>query len=113
MKLINKKNNKILASKIKVANNFFSRSKGLLGRTKMEDEEALHIIPCSSIHSFFMKFNFDAVFLDKSNKVIHIIENMPAWRTSKICLLGHSVIELPAGVIKNTETSVGDVLEFV
>ena len=113
MKLINKKNERILADNIKVANNSFTRLKGLLGRHSLDRGEGLHIIPCTSIHSFFMKFRFDAIFINKKNEVIHLIENMPAWGISKICFSAYSVVELPSGVINQTETDVGDVLIFL
>ncbi|HBG50011.1 MAG TPA: DUF192 domain-containing protein [Cyanobacteria bacterium UBA9971] len=113
MKLINKSNNKILADNLKIADNFFKRLIGLLGRKALDKGEGLHIIPCTSIHSFFMKFRFDAIFLNKNNEVVYLIQNMPAWHVSKICFSGYSVVELPPDVIKDTETSVGDVLEFL
>jgi len=113
MKLINKTRDKILAENLIVADNFFSRSKGLLGKKSLPDNEALLIIPCSSIHSFFMKFEFDAVFLNKKNEIVYIIQGMQAWRTSKICLEAHSVIELSSGKIRETFSEVGDFLEFV
>ena len=113
MKLINKKNDKILANNLKIADNFFKRVKGLLGRKALDKGEGLHIIPCNSIHSFFMKFNFDAIFLNKNNEVVYLIEEMPAWHVSKICFSAYSVVELQSGVIKETETSISDVLEFL
>lgn len=113
MKLINKKNGKSLADNLEIANNPFTRLKGLLGRNALNEGEGLHIIPCNSIHSFFMKFRFDAIFLNKKNEVVYLIQNMPAWRVSEICFSGYSVVELSAGVIKETETTIDDVLEFL
>jgi len=113
MKLINKNNGKILADNLKIADSFFKRLKGLLGRNSFNKGEGLHIISCSSIHSFFMKFRFDAIFLNKNNEIVYLIQNMPAWRVSEICFSAYSVVELPSGIIKETETSVGDVLEYL
>lgn len=113
MKLINKTSNKILADKLEIADNSFKRLKGLLGKNRLGKGEGLHIIPCSSIHSFFMKFNFDAIFINKKNEVVYLIENMPAWRVSKLCFSAYSVVELPAGTIKISETKVSDILEFL
>lgn len=112
MKLINKKNGQILADKLEIADTSSKRGKGLLGKKSLNKGEGLHIIPCNSIHSFFMKFKFDTIFINKKNEVVYLIESMPAWKISKICFSAHSVIELPSGVIKETETSVGDILEF-
>jgi len=113
MKLINNKNGAIICENLKTADNSFSRMKGLLGRTGLNKGEGLHITPCNSIHSFFMKFKFDAIFINKKNEIVYLTENMPAWRFSEICFSAHSVIELPAGIIKETETTVGDILEFI
>jgi uncharacterized membrane protein (UPF0127 family) len=113
MKLINQKNGQILANRIKIANNPFTRAFGLLGKSNLNKGEGLHIIPCNGIHSFFMQFKFDAVFLNKNNEVVHLIRNMPEWRASKIYFSAHSVAELPAGVIDETATTLGDVLEFM
>jgi len=112
MKLINKKNEKILADNLEIANGYFSRMRGLLGRKSLEKGKGMYINSCNSIHSFFMKFKFDAVFINKKNEVIYLIEHMPAWRVSKICFSACSVIELPSGVIKDTQTNIGDLLEF-
>ncbi len=112
MKLINTKNRNILANKLEIADNPFKRMKGLLGMRHLSKGKGLHIIPCNSIHSFFMKFNFDAIFINKKNMVVYMIENMPAWQVSKICFDAHSVVELPAGILQITETKVGDILEF-
>lgn len=113
MQLINKTNGQVLADKLETANTPFRRMKGLLGREKLETGEGLHIIPCSSIHSFFMKFVFDAIFIDKNNKIRHLIEKMPPGRISRLCFTAYSVIELPAGTICRTSTKIGDKLEFI
>jgi len=60
-----------------------------------------------------MKFRFDAIFINKKNEVVYLIEDMPAWRISEICFSVYSVIELPSGVIRETETKIGDSLEFL
>ena len=59
-----------------------------------------------------MKFKFDAIFINKKNEIVYLTENMPAGRISKACFSAHSVIELPSGIVKETETAVGDILEF-
>ncbi|NLF84005.1 MAG: DUF192 domain-containing protein [Candidatus Gastranaerophilales bacterium] len=113
MKLINKTNGQVLADKLEIANTPFRRMKGLLGREKLEDGEGLHIIPCNNIHSFFMKFVFDAIFIDKKNKIRHLVEKMPPGRVSRLCFTAHSVVELPPGTICSTGSKIGDELEFV
>ena len=66
-------------------------------------------MPCESVHTFFMKFPIDLVYLDKQRKVRKVRHAVPAWRLSA-CLSAHSVLELPAGTVERTGTAVGDEL---
>ncbi|MDD3150545.1 MAG: DUF192 domain-containing protein [Candidatus Gastranaerophilales bacterium] len=110
MKIINAKNSKIIAEEIVVAKNFFSRIKGLLGQKVME--RPLLIEPCRSIHSVGMKFKFDAVFLNKNNEVVYLIEEMKPVRFSPIVFESKKVLELPVETIKNNCIQKGDIIEF-
>jgi uncharacterized membrane protein (UPF0127 family) len=113
MKIINKTNQKLITDKVKIANNVFSRMIGLLNRSNLEQGEGLLIIPCNSIHSIGMKFNFDAVFLDKNNKVQHLIKDIKPWKVLPVIFSAHSTLELPAGTIDIAEIKVNDYLEFI
>ncbi|MGB0125511.1 MAG: DUF192 domain-containing protein, partial [Silvibacterium sp.] len=73
--------------------------------------EGLWIIPCESVHTFFMKFPIDLVYLDRSKLVKKVTSNVPPWRLSA-CLSAHSIIELPSGTIHSTRTVPGDQLDF-
>lgn len=113
MKAINKSNQKLIADRIKVADNPITRMRGLLNRSSLGKGEGLLIIPCNSIHSFFMKFNFDAVFLTKDNKVVHIIKNMKPWKLSPIIFSAYKTLELPSGVTDEAKLQINDILEFI
>ena len=113
MQIINSSNQKIVADKAKIANNLITRIIGLLYRSNLNKGEGLLITPCNGIHSFGMRFNFDAVFLDKNNKVQHLIKNMSPWRTSPIIKSAHSTLELPSGIIDEAEIKTGDILQFI
>lgn len=93
-----------------LADNPIRRIIGLLRHTGLNAGDGLLIQPCNSIHSFFMKFRFDAVFLSRDGEVLHLIEDMAPWRISKMVFRGHSVLELPSGVIAQTATRLGDKL---
>lgn len=112
MKIINKTNQKIIAANVKVADKFFSRLIGLLNRSYLAENEGLWLVPCKSIHSFGMKFNFDAVFLDKSGKVISLIKNIKSNRILPSVKNTYSVIEVASGTIEKAGINVGDILEF-
>ena len=70
MKIINISKNTILADKAEMADTFFKRLIGLLNRKSLGKGEALILSPANCIHSFFMRFSIDVLFLDKSNKVV-------------------------------------------
>lgn len=91
-----------------VAATMWSRVQGLLGRKGLEPGEGLLITPCNSIHSMWMRFRFDALFLDREGTVLHAIHDMKAWRISRIVFGAHQVLELPSGVIAATGTEKGD-----
>jgi hypothetical protein len=96
----------------RVAETSATRVVGLLHDTGLAEGDGLWIIPCNSIHSIWMKFVFDAVFLDKKLRVVHLVREMKPWRISKIKFSAHSVLELPPGVIAATGTEIGDQFEM-
>ncbi len=101
-----------LTDRGRVADTFLTRLVGLLRDQHLEPGDGLWITPCNSIHSIGMKFVFDAVFLDKNLKVVHLMSDMKAWRASPMVWSAHSVLELPAGTILRTATQLGDQFEM-
>jgi len=95
-----------------VADGFLTRLVGLLRHQKLEDGDGLWIAPCNSIHSIGMRFDFDAIFLDKNLRVVHLVREMKPTRISKIVFAAHSVLELPAGLIARSGTQLGDQFEM-
>src|ERR1051326_6300569 len=98
-----------LGNAVDVADTSAKRRVGLLKHKKLEPGTGLWILPCESVHTFFMKFPIDLVYLDKRRKVKKVRHAVPAWRLSA-CLTAHSVLELPAGTVKQSGTAVGDEL---
>jgi uncharacterized membrane protein (UPF0127 family) len=101
----------VLADAASVADSSESRRTGLLKHTGLAPGDGLWIVPCESVHSFFMKFTIDVLYLDRQHKVKKIRPEMVPWRASA-CLTAHSVLELPAGTIARTGTVAGDQLEI-
>ncbi len=112
MKISNLTRNSLLADKAELAIGLGQRLKGLLGRHGLDKGEGLVIKPCSSVHTFFMRFAIDVIFVDKANQVAKTIEDMQPFRMSNPFLSAHLVIELPVGTIRKTNTRVGDRLEL-
>ena len=77
----------------------------------MAPEEGLWIVPCPMIHTFFMKFPIDVLFLDRGLKVARVIEDLKPWRLSPWVFRAHSVLELAGGVLKGS-VQAGDQLEI-
>ena len=96
---------------VDVADTSAKRRTGLLKHQRLEPGEGLWIRPCESVHTFFMKFPIDLVYVDKQRKVRKVRHAVPAWRVSA-CLVAESVLELPAGTAERTQTKPGDVLAF-
>lgn len=104
----NETRNTVLADKAAFADNIFSRFLGLMGRQSLAPGEALFIVGDNAIHSLFMRFQFDAAFINSDGVVLYAIHSMKQWRASKFVRGAKSVLELPAGVLQATQTEVGD-----
>ena len=73
-----------------------ARLRGLLGRSGLPSGEGLLLRPAASIHTAFMRFAIDAVFLDRANQVVKVASSLGPWRTAA-CRGARAVLELPAG----------------
>lgn len=104
--------NTLLADRAEKADTFLKRFKGLMGVRELPLGEGLHIAPCNSIHTFFMKIPIDVLYLDASQQVVDINHAIAPWRVSRIYFDAKSVLELPAGTAAAAQTQPGDRLEF-
>lgn len=91
------KENEVVLENVVIADRFFSRLKGLMGKNTIEDEEGLLIRPCNSIHTFFMKFNLDIAFIDNNFMVLEIYRDLAPNKLSKIYKKSKFVIESKTG----------------
>jgi uncharacterized protein len=101
-----------LGDSIETADSSSKRRTGLLKHTSLAEGAGLWIVPCEAIHTFFMRFPIDVVYIDKKRHVRKLVRALQPWRMS-MCLPAHSVIELPAGTIERTRTQVGDELQII
>jgi len=101
----------VLATRLEAAHTGEKRRKGLLGRDGLAAGGGLWIAPCESVHTFFMRFPIDLVYLDRECRIKKARSEVGPWRLSA-CLSAHSVLELPAGTIRETRTERGDTLEI-
>jgi len=110
----NKTRETFVATDVSVADNYFRRLVGLLGKTKRWAKlgRGLWIIPSRGVHSIGMLFPIDLVFLSKDRMVVHVEEHFRPFRISRISLKATSVLELPTHAIYRSRTQVGDNLEI-
>ncbi len=100
----------LIANEVNLADSFISRLLGLMFK-EIEHAKALVVKPTQSIHTCFMKFNIDVVFLNRENKIVKIIRNMKPWRVTGFYFSASQVLELPAGKLP-LDVQVGQELEF-
>jgi uncharacterized membrane protein (UPF0127 family)/CheY-like chemotaxis protein len=92
-----------------VADHPLRRMRGLIGRVSLPPDEGLLLRPAPAIHTGFMRFPIDAMFLDSELKVLSIVENLPPWRTAAN-RKARAVLELAAGEVRRRGVEVGDQL---
>jgi len=113
MKIINKTRGITLAENAIIAKTPLKRMVGLLNRRQFEQGEALIIKPCNSIHTFFMHFAIDVIFVNSNNRITRTIRSMRPFRISGIYLSALFSIELPAGTLAKTSTQTGDYIAII
>ena len=101
----------VLADAADVADTSAKRRVGLLKHDRLAPGQGLWIVPCESVHSFFMRFAIDLVYLDRKHRVRKVRHAMAPWRVSA-CLTAHSIVELPAGTVKASGTEPCDQLQI-
>jgi uncharacterized protein len=101
-----------VCERVGVADNPLTRLKGLLGRARLEPSEGLLIRPTSSIHTCFMRFPIDALFLDRDLVVLRVERHLRPWRFAGR-RGAKAVLELAAGESARRGVQVGDRLELL
>jgi uncharacterized membrane protein (UPF0127 family) len=97
-----------LMARVEVADTPLSRMVGLLGRKGLGRDAALHITPCNAIHTFFMGFALDLVFLDAEMRVTRVVRDVGPGRMVFGGRGAHSVIELESGWLPEGAVKPGD-----
>jgi uncharacterized membrane protein (UPF0127 family) len=112
VKLKIKYNEKILSENILLADTLWSRLIGLMFKKELLEADGLMLDPCRSIHTFFMRYSLDIVFINSKNEIIKIIRDLKPWRMTWIYLNACKTLELPAGKLPQ-DVSIGDRLEVI
>jgi len=102
----------MLCDRCRVADQPLSRMRGLLGRRYLSAGEGLLLRPAGAIHTAFMNFSIDAVFLDSGGVVLAVSHDLAPWRTASK-RGARTVLELPAGATQARGIEPGDRLRFI
>jgi uncharacterized membrane protein (UPF0127 family) len=110
----NKTRETVVATQAIVADGYFNRLVGLLGKTRRwgHPGAGLWIVPCHGVHTIGMLFPIDLVFLNKEKQVVHVDEMLYPFSVSRLSFKATSVLELPPHTICRTGTRIGDRLEI-
>jgi uncharacterized membrane protein (UPF0127 family) len=112
VRIQNRSRGTVLGERIEVADGFFTRLKGLLGRDGLGTGEGLLIVPSRGVHMFGMRFALDVLLLDSERRVA---ARYPALAPGKATGMHRGVryaLELPVGTIDSTSTGEGDSLDW-
>ncbi len=109
-KLKKKHDGREILISIQIADTFLDRMIGLLGTSTLPDGHGLWIKRCNSIHTFFMKYSIDCIFLDSELKVVSLVSNVKPWKIVWPQMRTQSVIEMTAGQLNKMNLSLGEEL---
>ena len=107
MLLVNRRSEDTIASDVQLAVTRAERRRGLLGRDDLDRSAALVLSPCWSIHTMFMRFPIDVVFVDRQGFAVKVVRDMKPWRIA-LAPAGRAVIEMPAGTLRWGQVMLGD-----
>ncbi len=109
---MNSRNNKVVVEALEVATSLVDRMVGLISKKEFHVGQGMLITRSgNSIHTFFMKFPIDVAFINKTGEVKHLRENIVPWRMVFAPLVKETdCLELPAGVLKQCDVHIGDML---
>ena len=101
----------VVCERVTLADRPLARLRGLLGRDGLDSGEGLMLRPASAVHTYFMRFPIDVVFLDRALVVLGIADEVDPWRAASR-RGAKAVLELPAGESSRRGLTVGDQLTF-
>jgi uncharacterized protein len=104
-----------LATRLRVADNYWTRLRGLMMATAVAFPrgQGLWIRPSHGVHTFAMRFPIDVIYLDRESTVIHVERGLKPWRVAAVRRRAASVLELPGDTLSSTGTAIGDRIEIV
>ena len=105
--LMNERTHEPVATELELAVTRRARRRGLLGRDGLDDSAALILAPCTAVHTAFMRFAIDVLFLDRDGRAVKIVSNVVPWRIA-LAARAYAVVEMTAGSVTRQGVQLGD-----
>jgi len=109
IRVVNRTSEVVLAEQAELADNYWTRFLGLMGRRELPASTGLVLKPGGGIHMWFMRIPLDVIHVDKQDRVTHVLRGIKPWRFGPLFVGGKLAIELPVGA--SSETQVGDLID--
>ncbi len=108
----NEDRNAVMGDRVRVADRWWPRLRGMIGRPAPQAGEGLLLVPCQGVHMHWMRYALDIAFLDEAGRVVALYHGLRPWRFSKTHREAACAVELPVGTLSGTGTQVGDRLTW-
>ena len=108
VRVVNETRGLTVAREAGMADNTWTRLRGLLGRPPLQPGQGLVIRPSTGIHTWFMSYPMDAVYVSEDGEVLCTVEDMAPFRFGPVKRRCKMVVELPAGTVRHSGTEIGD-----
>lgn len=112
MRITNRTRGTLLGTRVVRASTFWRRLRGFIGRPEPKQGDGILLTPCNAIHTCWMTFSLDVLFLDERGKVLEVVRSIPPWRFSRRVSDARYALEVPVGTIDTSNTHVGDDLSW-
>lgn len=112
MTVVNRTRGRTLGDRVAVADGFFSRLRGLLGRPELEEGEGLLILPSGGVHMYGMKYALDVILVDRERRVVASYPALSPGSRTRMHKNARAALELPVGAIGSSGTEDGDVIDW-
>ncbi len=113
VRILNRTRESVLGSRVGLADHWWSRTRGFLGRPSPANGEGLLLSPCRAVHTMGMKFTLDVLFLDRQGRVLALYPDLGPRRHTAWHGTARYALEVPAGTIAASGTQEGDLIVWL
>ncbi len=113
IRVVNKTRDSVVGAKVLLADSFWLRARGFMGRPKPEAGEGLFLSPCRAVHMVGLRYPLDVIFLDRKGSVVAAYEDLRPFRRTGWHAEAEYALEVPAGTVRATSTLLDDVLVWL